>query len=407
MTCDAAPARLVAARPAAKFGSATALIAFATFVIVTSEFIVISLLPAIASDLGVSLAEAGWLVTWFALAAAIAGPPLTMLAMRKEPKLIMLVTAAIVAAGNLAVVLAPRFETLIIVRIVQGCALTVFVSVSTVAAARLAGVGREGRALAFVNTGVVAATVLGIPAGAMIADKASWPASFASLAVLGVMSIGLIATWFPRVSATEPNAHEVSATPWQRTFMLHLLLSGLLFTAMFTGYSYVAALLIAAGFSGTAIGWMLAGFGLAGIVGNLIAGYAADRDALAATAAVALVIAVAMAVVGHVTHAPALLAIVIGVWGAAHMAAFVVCQVRVMQVGRAMPAPAMSLNISVCNLGIALGALFGGWIVNHSGVEYTGSGGGAAAAVAIVVAIAMIAVRPRAKAPSEPHSDPS
>jgi DHA1 family inner membrane transport protein len=140
---------------------------------------------------------------------------------------------------------------------------------------------------------------------------------------------------------------------------------------------------------------MLAGFGLAGIVGNWIAGHGADHDALAATAVVALTLAVAMAAIGLVTHAPILLMIVIALWGAAHMAAFVVSQVHVMQAGRAAPAFAMSLNIAVCNLGIALGALVGGWIADGYGVENAGYGGGIVGTIAGLIGIAMIAARTR------------
>ena len=49
-----------------------------------------------------------------------------------------------------------------------------------------------------------AATVLGVPAGAMAADKAGWPASFAGLALLGLLSAGLVAVWFPRMEIARP-----------------------------------------------------------------------------------------------------------------------------------------------------------------------------------------------------------
>jgi DHA1 family inner membrane transport protein len=111
---------------------------------VTTEFVVVGLLPAIAGDLNLSLAEAGWLVSWFALAAALLGPPLTMLAGRYEPRRVLVAAAIVFAGGNLAAALVPHHSILIAVRLVQGCALPVFASVAIVAAARLAGSGREG-----------------------------------------------------------------------------------------------------------------------------------------------------------------------------------------------------------------------------------------------------------------------
>jgi MFS transporter, DHA1 family, inner membrane transport protein len=63
-------------------------------------------------------------------------------------------------------------------------------------------------------------------------------------------------------------------------------------------------------------------------------------------------------------------------------------QVRVMTAAHEAPAFAMSLNISVCNLGIGLGAALGGRIVNQYGVGAVGYGGAAVAAAALLIAIA-------------------
>lgn len=66
------------------FGQALAIFAlvFTAFVFITSEFIVVGVIPEMAADLGISLAEAGSFLAWFALAAALLGPPMTMLASR-------------------------------------------------------------------------------------------------------------------------------------------------------------------------------------------------------------------------------------------------------------------------------------------------------------------------------------
>ncbi|MCL5061441.1 MAG: MFS transporter [Candidatus Thermoplasmatota archaeon] len=244
------------------------MLAFTMFVIVTTEFVVVGLLPARAKDLDLSLAEAGWFVTWFALAAALLGPPLTMLAGRCDPRRVLITAAIVFAAGNLAIALASHSSIVVAVRLLQGCALPAVASVAAVAAARLAGAEREGWAISRVNIGVVAATVPGVPAGAMAAGE-----SLSSL-----------------------------------------------------------------------------------------------------------------------------LGLVVGLWGAAHMAAFVITQVRVMRAGREAAAFALSLNISVCNLGIGLGATLGGRIVDHHGVGAVGYGGAAAAAAALLIAIAMTAARSRAPA---------
>jgi MFS transporter, DHA1 family, inner membrane transport protein len=389
------------ARQAPPFSLAVILLSFAMFVVVTTEFVVVSMLPAMASDLKISLADAGWFVIWFALAAAVLGPPLTMLAGRRDPRHVLVTAAAVFAAGNLAIALAPHYSVVVAVRLLQGCALPAVASVAIVAAARLAGAGREGWAISLVNVGVVAATVLGVPAGAMVADRAGWPASFAGLALSGLVSAGLVAVWFPRMeTAKQPSMLTEASLLWRPAFLVHLLLSGVMFTAMFAGYTYIAALLgTVADLDGATIAWALMGFGLAGAFGNWVAGRMVDRDPLAATAWVASALLLAMAAIAPAGQGPSVvLVLVAGLWGAAHMAAFVISQVRVMRAAREAPAFAMSLNISVCNLGIGLGATLGGQIVDRYGVGSVGYGGAAAAAAALLIAVAMRMSRYRAPA---------
>jgi MFS transporter, DHA1 family, inner membrane transport protein len=388
-----------AAPSATSFAIAIGRLVFAIFVAVTTEFVVVGLLPAMARNLNVSLAEAGWFVTCFAVAAALLGPPLTMFASRYNPRDVLVVTALVFAAGNLAAGLAPQYSLIIAVRTLQGCALPVFASIAIVAAARLAGAGREGWANSLANIGVVAATVVGIPACAMIADLAAWPTSFALLAFLGVISAALIAFRFPRLENSAPPSLRTEASLLRRpAFLAHLLLSGILFTAMFAGYTYIAAFVAAMlgavnGRDGTIIGGMLIGFGLAGVLGNWIAGRVVDHDPLAATGWVALVLAFAMAAAGLAGGSPTLLMILVGLWGAAHTAAFVFCQTSAMAAGSDAPAFAMSMNISVCNLGIALGAIIGGRIVDHYGAGASGYGAALLSIGAFLVAVAMTAIR--------------
>ncbi len=390
-----------AVKSASSFTLAVGLLAFTMFVIVTTEFVVVGLLPAMAKDLNLSLAEAGWFVTWFALAAALLGPPLTMLAGRCDPRHVLSTAAIVFAAGNLAIALAPHYSIVVAVRLLQGCALPAAASIAVVAAARLAGVEREGWAVSRVNIGVVAATVLGVPADAIAADYAGWPASFAGLALLGLISAGLVAVWFPRIEiAKQPSMLTEVSLLWRPGFLMHLLLSCILFAGMFAGYTYIAALLGAvANLDGSTLGWALMGFGLAGAVGNWIAGRVVDCDPLAATALVAFALAFAMAVVAPAGESlSVLLGLIIALWGAAHMAAFVISQVRVMRAGREAAAFALSLNISVCNLGIGVGATLGGLIVDHYGVGAVGYVGAATATAVLLMAVVMKAARARTPA---------
>lgn len=69
------------------------------------------------------------------------------------------------------------------------------------------------------------------------------------------------------------------------------------------------------------------------------------------------------------------------------------CQVRVTLAERSMPAFAMAMNISAANLGIALGALVGGWVVTRWGVNAMGWGSLVLTPVMLGLA-ALLGVRP-------------
>jgi len=389
---DALGARAAPAPAVARsLAGPAAMVAFATAVVVTTEFIVVGLLPEMARDLDVSVVEAGRFVSWFALASALLGPPLTIVASRMEPRRVVALGLWAFALGNFAAALAPGYALILAVRVVQGAALPALVSVGSVAIARLAGPGQEGRAVALVYLGVVVALVLAVPGGVVLAEHGGWRTSFLCLALLAAIAAAILGAAFPRLGTSGPTSIAAQARIMRRPMLqAHLGLSALLFAAMFAAYSYLAAFLeTVAGSDGGRIAAALMGFGIAGVLGNWIAGRVVDRGPTAASAGVAFVLMLAMAAVSLAGDRLLPLVALLAVWGAAHTAAFLLCQVRVMLAAPIAPAFASSLNIAACNLGIAAGAEAGGWIVGQHGIGAVGYGGAALAGLALAMALAM------------------
>jgi DHA1 family inner membrane transport protein len=377
------------ALPARSPTTAIVMLAFGTAVIVATEFIVVGMLPMMARSLAVSLPEAGLLVTWFALSSAIFGPVLTIASSRMEPRRVAVAVLLAFAGGNLVATLVPTLAVVTGVRVVQGAALPVFVSVTNAAVARLAGPGREGRAIALANVGVVVGLVLAVPAGVALAARAGWPATFVGLALLALAAMAAIGATFPRMGNPDlPSIGAQATLVREPVFLGHLLLSAVLFTAMFASYTYLAAFLeTAAGLDSGVVALVLAGFGVAGLLGNWVAGRVVDRGPTVATAGGAGTLMLATGAVSLTSGAPPLLLPLLALWGAAHTAGFVLCQVRVMFSGAHAPAFASSLNISACNLGIAAGAVAGGWMVARYGIESIGFGSAGLAAGALLIAV--------------------
>ena len=366
------------------------LMAVATAVVVATEFIVVGLLPVLARDLEVSVADAGHLVGVFALAAAILGPPLTLAATAQPPRRVLGLTLLLYAAGNIVAVLVPSYLVLLLVRAVQGAALPVFVSTGAAVVIALAARERRGAALAHANIGFIIGIVVALPAGVALAEAGEWMTSFIALSVAAIAAAMLVAIVFPAVELAQPPSWNRQAALLVRPlFVSHLVLSVAIFTAMFAAYTYLAAWLDrVAGQTAVQIAGTLAVFGAAGMIGNMAAARFADRATLRATMAALVILVIAVILSSRVHGAPLLLFPLLAIWGAAHMAAITLCQVRVTLAGHTAPAFAMAMNIASANLGIALGAVAGGFVVDAWGVNAIGWG---VAGLMVIIAAAVAA----------------
>jgi len=373
------------------------LFAFTMFIVVTSEFVVMGLLPDMAFTFSISLANAGWFVTWFALSASLLGPVVTLLASRFNTHTFIISSVLIFSVANFAIALVQYSYFVVILRILQGALLPAIISILVIESLYLVERNRQAWAVSHVNLGIAFAVVLGIPGGAMIASKMGWKASFMTLALLGVVATLLLYRGLPRISR-EVNEQLIKASDlsllWLPHFLYQLTLSAILFTGMFTGYTYIAVLLTEiTNINKAMLAWLLMGFGISGVLGNWLAGLITHSYPITATAGVALSLAFAMGMVTLVGDNPITMMLVIVLWGGAHMGAFVINQIRVMQAGNNAQSFALALNISACNIGIALGAILGGRVVDNYGVEFVGYAGSAIVLVAFFMACGVMLFR--------------
>jgi MFS transporter, DHA1 family, inner membrane transport protein len=367
------------------------LLVFATAVLVTVEFIVVGLLPLLARDLGVSIERAGWLVAVFALSAALLGPPATLLAGRWTPRAVLAGSLFAFGLATVMAALVPAFGVQLAARGVQGALLTLFIGLASAEAAAMAGRARAGRAVGQVNLGVVFATVFIVPLGVALADLFGWQSVFLGLGALAVFGSALLLPVMPprRASLSAP-LRDQAAMLRLGSFLAQLCLSAVVFTAMFSTYSYIAAYFEEVlRLEGREVAVWLLGFGLAGLAGNWLAMRWVDRSPMGLTLVVALALVAALLALGLSGGSRLFALPPLALWGAAHTAAFVACQVRVMAAAPAAPAFAAALNISLCNLGIALGAGLGGWIVARQGIEMLWLGGAAVGAVSLGFGLAL------------------
>jgi len=368
-------------------GLAVLLLAISAFVIVTTEFIIVGLLPGLARDLDISVAAAGQLVTLFAFTVMLAGPFLTAMLSHFERKRLFVVILLIFAGANALAAAAPNIWILGFARFLPALALPVFWGTASETAGTLAGPERSGKAVANVYLGISGAMVLGIPLGTLASDAFGWRGTFWGLSglslLMGVLLFFVMPTLARPARVRLAEQAKILKDPY---FLGNVVLSVVVFTAMFTAYTYLADTLqqiahIPAG----QVGWWLMGFGIVGLGGNWLGGQFVGKGPLLVTAIASLVLAVGIAATTLFAGSPVWLGVALAVWGVANTALYPICQVRVMQSASHAQALAGTLNVSMANAGIGLGAIIGGAIILHLGLPSVGYVAAAIAVLAVVL----------------------
>jgi DHA1 family inner membrane transport protein len=300
--------------------------------------------------------------------------------------------------ANTLAAFAPNIWVLSVARLIPALGLPVFWALASETAVDIVGPDYAGRAIAKIGFGIVCATVFGIPVGTLISDAFGWRSAFGILAVIAFAKALLLFIYLPK---TNLHQHQVSFRSQFRILRSplmvgHVLLSILVFSGMFTAYTYLADILERlAGFNGTVVGWCLMGFGAVGLIGNSLGGRAVDRHPLIASMMFcAFMIAGLVALVPNI-HSPLGLAAAMGIWGVTQAALFLVSHVRLMKAAPEAPAFAASLNIAGANLGIGLGAMIGGRVIDGVGLQGLGFAAAAFILASILLAIALMTFKPR------------
>lgn len=194
-------------------------LAIMAFAIGVAEFIVVGVLPAIASDLDVPLGHASSLVGLYALALALAiGTPLFVLTLARMPrKPVLLALVAVFLVGNLLSALSESYAMLLAGRIVTAIAHGSFFAIGATVAARLVPEGQASRAIALMFAGLTLAMVIGVPLGSLIGNNMGWRLPFFGVAVLAALGWLATARW-GRLCRHRLRA--VPASSWRRRFSL-------------------------------------------------------------------------------------------------------------------------------------------------------------------------------------------
>jgi DHA1 family inner membrane transport protein len=341
----------------------------AAFGIGTTEFIIMGLLPQLATDFNISIPKAGTLVSGYAMSVTVGSPVVAVALGKMDRRRALLILMSLFTLGNGLCALAPGFGMLLGARVLTALCHGSFFGIASVLAANLVPKNERAQAIALMFSGLTLANILGVPAGTALGLAFGWRAAFWALVPVGVLAIGLLLWMVPSQMPESTHLLQELRAVMKLPVQLVLALSTLSSVAMFCVLTYIAPILeFVTGLSPHAVTWVLVIFGIGITIGNLLGGWLSDRFPMTVIlGGMGLLI---VAFLGMPSAAPfrypAIAAVFL--WGLIHFAASSPFQARIVEKAKS-PNLASVLNQSAFNFGNALGASLGGLALTH-GLTY-------------------------------------
>ncbi len=349
-------------------------LALGAFAIGTTEFATMSLLPDFAGEFGIDVAQAGHVISAYALGVVVGAPLLAVLTagMRRRTLLIALMIAF--AIFNALSGMAPNVEWMLIFRFLSGLPHGVYFGIAALTAASLVEERRRTTAIGRMFLGLTIATIIGVPVASLIGQYLGWRWSFGLVAAIATLTAILVAAFVPdrdHKGAHSPLA-ELAALKRPQVW-LTLGIGAIGFGGVFAVYTYLTTTMMQVTHaSPEAMPLALAVFGIGMTIGSLVMPRFADRALMPTAAALLIWSAVVLAIYPAATHNLAALMAVLFCIGFG-VALGPVLQTRLMDVAGEAQALAAALNHSAFNTANALGPWLGGMAIT-AGYGLTSTG---------------------------------
>lgn len=334
-------------------------------------------LPSIAVDLEVNPAVVGTLLASYALVAAVATVPLVRWTAAWPRRRTLVLTLVSLTVSQLVCALAPTFAVLATGRLL--CALTHGLMWSVIApiGIRLVPPTHAARATMAVYAGTGLALVVGSPLTAAMSEFWGWRPAVAVIAAFAAV-VTLAARLTLPVLLPAAVVDRGAPGHWHhrnRRLLVLCLLTLVGVTGHFISYTFIVVIIgDVVGVTGSALAWLLAGYGVAGLTAMGLLARAGDRRPRLTVAGCLAGLTVMLATLAGLGVAgPGAATVALGIaaiigWGATATAVPPMLQSAAMRQAPEDPDAASGLYVAAFQVGIMAGSLAGGALYNHIGV---------------------------------------
>lgn len=373
-----------------KFHFGLVALAIGAFAVGVAEFGPIGLLPVIAGDLDVSIPAAGVVVSAYAFGVMVAVPLVTLSTGRVPRRTLLMAMSSIFILGNILSAVSLNYEMLILSRVIASINHGAFLGVGSIVAAGLVAPERRAAAVGTMFMGLTLANIIGVPAATWAGDYLGWRAAFWGIAAIGVVQLIAVRVALPDLPGNKTaNVRSELRVFMQRNVLTALLMTVMSATALFTVYTYIAPILqTEANASINFVMAMLVASGVGMTLGSWLGGKFADFSVDLTIIGSVVIVVIMLGAFALFMSNIYVSAVIIFVWGAVSFALVPPIQVRVMSAASGAPTLASAANIGAFNLGNAIGAVLGGWVINaglgYPAVALVGAG---MAVITLIIAV--------------------
>ncbi|WP_449486512.1 Cmx/CmrA family chloramphenicol efflux MFS transporter [Streptomyces avidinii] len=365
------------------------------FALGTSEFMLSGLLPPIAEDMGVTIPQAGLLISAFAIGMVVGAPLLAVATLRLPRRTTLVSLISLFGLGQVAGALAPSYELLFASRIVSALACAGFWAVGAAVAIAMVEQHQRARAMAVMIGGLSIANVLGVPAGAFLGESLGWRSAFWSVGAASAIALAGILALIPKIPlpAEKPTLSRELRIYRDRQVWLSIGVTALAAGGVFCAFSYLSPLLTdVAGLDSGWVPWILGLFGVGALLGTTLGGRIADAHLFGVMLwgiTASTVFLTALALLASTAAAAIALSFLIG------FSAFFTApalNARMFNVAGAAPTLAGATTTAAFNLGNTGGPWLGGTVID-AGYGFSATAWAGAAMTLTAIALGVVALR--------------
>ncbi|PPA93209.1 MFS transporter [Brevibacillus laterosporus] len=366
------------------------LLTIVSFVVGMVELIIGGILDLVATDLGVSLGKAGFLITMFSLVFAISAPILLTLTSGVERKRLTMISLLVFLIGNVIAVISPTYSMLLLARIISAVSGSLLVVLCVTIASSIVTIPYRARAIGVVFMGISASLVLGVPIGLMIGNAFGWRAPFILISMLTILSLTGVHFFMDRI---EPKPSipiwKQLGTLKNRKVLFTQLTSFLFLAGHLTLYAYLTPFLkMKLGLDGDWVSIVYVIFGIAAVFGGGFGGFLADRFGTKRTIlSVISIFALTIFMIPYTTFALPLFLVVMIIWSMLSWAITPALQSYLIEAAPGSSDIQQSLNNSALHFGIAFGSFIGGIVIERASIDWNATVGGLIIMLALGTAV--------------------